>query len=779
MDGIMILYNKGVGEYEHFLITEDCFDEMHLGKTETIMCQGNGYLCTRGYAEESYPKKTANTFVAGTFNVANENEVTELPNIADCFSMDIEIDGYRFYLTRNNVENYEKTLNLKTGELIRSFRYITEDNAFDFVMRRFVSCDNLHLSAQKIEITPLKKTAKIVITSGIDNRATNSGEMHLIEKEIRFYEKKYIFSHLVTNHSHIDFYINSAHKIFVDGVEDTTIPKPMMARRKISQQFSKQVEAGQNLCLEKFNLYFTSIDKKDLACYKLKESYQELLPVLESGYENLFLASKNALYKKLWEKQKICINSENMFDQVAINYAMYHLLVMTPAHDSRMNIGAKGLSGEGYKGHTFWDTEVFLLPRFIAQEPETAKSLLTYRYLGLEGARKKAKDSGFEGAMFPWEAANPDDGEVTPVYNNMDPLTGEREIVKTGFMEIHITADVAFGVYSYYNFTKDIEFMENCGYEIILDTAIFWSSRLESSNDNSLLHINGIIGPDEYSEDVDDNAYTNYLAKWNMEYALEIYDFLEKENKELLDKLCEKTGFREKMEAIRERSQRIYIPMVGEDLIMDQDRTFRNLKEIDLSKYKNASKVGLILEDYNLETISEFKVSKQADIMVLFLLFGEKWNDEIKKANFDYYESFCLHDSSLSFSTYCILANDIGNTEYSYELFKHACDIDLGQAMNSSDAGVHAASYGGIWQCIVNGFSGVRMIDRRLHINPRLPKEMKSIQFSMYYAGSELEISVGKDSMTVRNKGEKEVEIVLCGTLVKLECRKEINKNYE
>lgn len=773
----MILYNKGTGDYQNYLLTEDCFDELNLGKTESIMCQGNGYLCIRGYAEENYPKKTATTFVAGTFNIACENECTELPNTADSFSMEIIIDGKRFFLTEDNVIDYDKTLNIKTGELIRTFAYKTNDNVIHFKFTRFVSADNLHLGVQRVVITPIEKDANIIIISGIDSRSTNSGDAHFIDDTRRFFEKRFIFTKLTTTQSRIDFFINAAHRIFVDGVEDFVIPQPQMQRKQAFQKYAFHIKKASNLIVEKYITYYTSIDNQTIACQDNETSYLLLKEIMKNGYDVLLNQSIQALSEKLGSRDTITIKSKNAFDQLAIHYAMYHLFVMTPAHDNRMNIGAKGMSGEGYKGHAFWDTEVFLLPRFIVQNPQVAKSLITYRYHGLEGARKKARENGFEGAMFPWEAANPEDGEVTPIFGGMDVYTGEREKIKTGFIEIHITSDVAFGVYSYFNYTGDVEFMNDYGYEIIFETARFWNARLESSQTDDLLHINNIIGPDEYTEHINDNVYTNYLAKWNMDYAVSCYNNIKEQNTSVYHSLTKKLGLSDEMMAnIKQRASKVYIPVPDKDQIIDQDTTYRTLEEIDLSKYKQADKVGIILEDYNLEQISKFKVSKQADIMVLFLLFGENWSDEVKAKNFAYYEPLCVHDSSLSFSTYSILANDIGNTQYSYELFQKATRIDIGQEMNACDAGVHAASYGGIWQCIVNGFAGVRLIGTQLNFNPRLPEEIDEIIFNMVYLGQTLKVQVTKKQIILTNLGNQSVSITVKGEKLTLENAQQITR---
>lgn len=754
----MILYDKGLGEFKDFLLTENKFDELYLAKTETIMAQGNGYMCTRGYAEEDYPKKTANTFIAGTFNIATHNEVSELPNVADCFSIEILIDGVRFFLTDKSVEDYDKTLNLKTGELIRTFKFNTDDNSFEFKMKRFISSHNLHLGVSQIIVKPLKKDCNIKIISGIDSKVTNSGSMHFSDEVRRFYEMKFIYTCLKTTQSKIDVHINVCHRVYLNEELDETLPTPKMDRREAFQKYNFNLKVNDELKFEKYVTYHTSIDEDN---HDLENSYMLLKSEIEKGYDKLFDLSVKSLNEKLWKNDYIKISSINQRDQFSINYAMYHLNVMTPAHSDSMNIGAKGISGEGYKGHTFWDTEVFILPRFILQNPEVAKKLLIYRYKGLAGARKKAKENKFKGAMFPWESANPEDGEVTPLVGGVNVYTGETELIKTGFIEIHITSDVAFGVYSYFNFTNDIQFMKDYGYEILIDTAIFWNSRLETSSDDDLLHITNVIGPDEYKEHVDDNAYTNYLAKWNMEYAVKIVEDLKSNDKALYDKLVVKTGIDKEIDSIKENATKIYIAQPNEEKIIAQDKTFLNLKEICLDKYRVAEEVSSINEDYNMEQLSEIKASKQADVMVLFLLFGEKWNNEIKACNFNYYEPFCLHDSSLSFSTYSVLSSDIQNTEYGYELFHNACAIDIGQNMSSCDKGVHAASYGGIWQCIVYGFAGVRMVGENLVINPNLPKEVDDINFNMYYQGQQINIEVTKNKILIKNDGDKELNIII------------------
>ena len=382
---------------------------------------------------------------------------------------------------------------------------------------------------------------------------------------------------------------------------------------------------------------------------------------------------------------------------------------------------------------------------------------------------KKAKENGYEGAMYPWEAAWITDGEVTPVWGEVDIITGKRTKILTGFIEQHITANVANAVWQYYMITNDKEFMDLYGYEIIFDTAIFWNSRMEYNEEKGQYHINDVIGPDEYKEHVNNNAYTNYMAYRNIRLALDYYEELKAKEKETYNRLNEKLNIESYIQSFKEKLEKIYLPQPNENNIIPQDDTYLSKKVIDLTKYKNQENVGSIFKDYNLEQVNEIQVSKQADIMILFYVLENLFSKDVKIANYNYYEPKTLHDSSLSLSTHCILANDLGHYDVAYDLFKKACEIDLGPNMKTSDAGVHAASLGGIWQCVVMGFAGVRMLDGKLRINPKLPKHWDGLSFNIMWKGNDLKIEIQKDTMTIENNGNELVEIEVFDNIYKVD----------
>ncbi len=735
-------------------IIETDFDPGALGKVEANFCLGNGYLGLRSATEEKYLGETRDLLVAGTFDRFSPEEVTELPNAADVTNIEITLDGERFDLTQGTILHYERSLDLKTGLLNRTVIWRSpKGKTYTLVFDRVVSLQRLHSIALRVTVIPGAE-GKISFRSGIDGRVSCEGSQHFTEGHTRFYDKKYLQYVPRTIQSNISFVISAVHIFRLDREEIRPKSDINIVRRRMYSNFSQELKAGQSLTMEKFVTVFTDRDREasGLMLQQLQDLALEQLKQDEAaGFDALAAESARAWREKLWDRVPVEIDGPD-YDQLLIRFAQYHMQLMTPAHDNRMNIGAKGFSGEGYKGHTFWDTEIFLLPYFIFSMPEVARSLEEYRYLSLPGAHEKARRNGYEGAQFPWESAWLDDGEVTPEYMGTDIVTGRLIKVWTGFIEIHITADVAFGAWQYYVCTGDQDFMDRYGYELILDCAKFWASRLEEGEDG-LLHINDVVGPDEYKEHVDDNAFTNYMAKWTIDKALEYAREIQAEKPKLFAALSEKLGLAERLEDWEEKSGRIFLTRPNEQKVLPQDSTYLTLRDIDLTKYKKQAHVGGIYKDYNQEQITKIQVSKQADVMVLFYLLEEKFSQEVKKASWDYYEPRCLHDSSLSLSTHSVLASDIGDPELGYRMFRKACLIDLDNANpHSSDAGIHAASYGGLWQCAVYGFGGLRMLGGKLRISPALPRAWNRLRYGIQWKGQRLDVTVTKKSLRIVNE---------------------------
>ncbi|WP_421197540.1 glycoside hydrolase family 65 protein [Aeromonas enteropelogenes] len=746
-------YNAGQRELKNWIVEETAFDSALQGKCEVVMSQGNGYMGGRSATEEKYVGQIRNLFVAGTYNKFDADEVTELPNAADMSAIEIFIDGRRFHLDTGEVSHYSRRLNLKNGELTREFKWENnEGKRFEMRFRRFFSQANLHLMAFDVQVKALNCDAKIEIRSGVDAQLSNSGAQHFSEGEKRIYDKRFIELLQHTTESKVDFVFLTSHRSFVNGQAIDVAPSLAMDRRKVWVSINYDVKAGETFGTEKIGVVHTSRDKQfDMAGYELQALRDHALTNLKNNADRSFdalLAESAAVWDTRWSAMAITINGSD-FDQLAIRFAQYQLNIFTPMHDTRFGIGAKGLSGEGYKGHSFWDTEVFMLPFFIYTMPEVARGLLEYRFKTLDGARKKAKDNGYIGAQYPWESALTGE-EVTPVWGAVDIITGKSTKIWSGFIEQHITCDITYALWQYYQITGDQQFMDDMGYEIMFDTATFWTSRLDWLEDRNMWGICNVIGPDEYKEHVDNNAFTNYMAVENIKLAIRYYEDLEASNPALLAKLSDKLNLVEARQMWLERVDNIFLPSPrAADKVIPQDDTYLQKEIIDLTKYKAQSYVGGLFQDYNLEQVNEMQISKQADIMVLFLLLEDKFDLATKLANWHYYEPKTLHDSSLSLSTHAVLASDVGNPELSYALFQKAASIDIGQNMKSSDHGIHAASIGGMWQCVVYGFGGVRMLGGNLRINPNLPKQWSSLNFPIYWKGERLDVTVDQGQVRI------------------------------
>lgn len=774
-----IRYDTGTGALKNWLVTEDVFDDRCLGKCEAIFAQGNGYLGVRNALEETYAGEVRNTFVTGTFNKASEEEVTELPNAADLTGMTLKVNGRELNLIKGELFNYSRTLNLKNGETVREICWKTPDGIqLTAVFRRFVSLCDDHVLAFSVDFS-VDQEALIELEAGVDGSVTNSGAQHFDSLQARVYDANMMQMASRTTQSGVWIAHHAACRF---GSDVEVKQMPVMERRRLYIHYTFQAAAGQNVHFEKIGTIHSSRDRvyeglkpEEFPKRLLQDARADAEKAYAKGYECLKQESEKA-WKDYWEQSDIVIDTDAAFDQLAVRFALYHLNIMVKHDDNRVGIGAKALTGEGYKGHSFWDTEMFILPYFTFTMPKTARTLLEYRYKNLYGAHLKAKQYGYEGAMYPWESAWVDDGEVTPLSMGADIVTGEMSKILTGLIEHHVTADIAYAVDQYAKVTGDTEFMEAYGYEIILDTALFWASRVEYCEENERYEIRDVIGPDEYKEHVDNNAYTNYLAHWNMQRALSVIKELSEEKPELYAALDEKLTLIHIKQKIEACVDKLYLPQPTAEGILPQTDQYLQLKPLELAKYKNSQAVMSISKDFNMEQLNQYMVSKQADTVMLLFLLDQLFDEETKRRNFLFYEDKTLHDSSLSKATHAILANDLGLSDMAYQLYEKALTIDLGAYMHSSDEGIHSASLGGIWESTVMGFGGVRMADGMLRIAPKLPDGWRQMTFPLCYQGCRLKVTAGHESVLVENLGSIELKFMLGNEIITLPAGANVQK---
>ena len=437
-----------------------------------------------------------------------------------------------------------------------------------------------------------------------------------------------------------------------------------------------------------------------------------------------------------WQHSDIEVAGDPAAEQ-ALRFAAYHLNSAANPADERVSIGARGLTGEDYHGHVFWDTEIYLLPFYTLTWPEAARALLMYRYHTIDGARAKAAGMGWRGAMYAWESADTG-AETTPEH--VEGPDGRIVPILCGRLEQHITADVAYAVWQYWQATRDEQFLLDAGAEILLETGRFWSSRAQPEADG-YCHIRHVIGPDEYHEDIDDNAFMNVMARSNIRRALEIAALLCKRWPDKWADLSSRLGLSEleltQWRSVADTMATGWNPKTG---LYEQFAGFFNLEDIDLSNYAGRTvPMDVVL---GRERTQRTKIVKQADVVALIGLLPEEFPGDSAVANFKYYEPLCGHGSSLSGAMHGLVAAQLGYSELALRYFEQAVAIDLSDTHTTIAGGLHVAALGGTWMTAVFGFAGLSLQSDGIALNPQLPARWQSLFFGIEWHGRKLKIRI-------------------------------------
>lgn len=710
------------------VLNDPAFCPHSLNKYASVMACGNGYMGIRAAHEEDYTQQTRGMYLAGLYHCAGRHETNELVNLPDIIGVSLQLNGEHFSLLKGEILHWERQLDFANGELTRSVTWRSPDGAcFRIDSRRFVSLDQLPLTAMQFSITPLDDAAKISLGTGIDATQTNSGRQHLDEISVRVFDPHSLQGVYETQDGAAEIVI-SAWCHLSQKSESSFSAK----NRRLTSHHSLTVPQGETVTLEKLVWVAHRRDKALSSETFARNALGELKACADRGYSALLDTSARA-WKARWNSCRVEVMAEAYQDQIALDYAVWHLTAMTPAHDERVSIAAKGLTGEGYKGHVFWDTEIFLLPFHLFTQPQTARSLLRYRWLNLAGAREKARRNGWPGALFPWESAA-SGREETPEFAAINIRTGLRQKVASALAEHHIVADIAWAVVAYWQATGDDAFMRNEGLTLLTETATFWMGR--ATEVNGRLEIHDVIGPDEYTEHVNNNAYTNYLAHYNVANAVK---FMQQFGPQ-------ETGFIEKA---KDFLARIWLPEADENGVIPQDDTFLSKPVIDLSQYKKDAGKQTILLDYSRAEVNEMQILKQADVVMLNYLLPERFDPRQCRANMNFYEPRTIHDSSLSKAIHGIVAARCGDTQSAYRFWRDGADIDLGCDPHSSDEGIHAAATGAIWSGAVQGFAGLQVLNGELHLSPSLPSQWHCLSFPLQWQQTPLRVTIDSEGVTL------------------------------
>ena len=724
-------------------ISEDAFNSKALLAQETVYTIGNGYFGTRGAFEEGYPHATPATLLFGFFDTIPIGK-EELANIPDWLPLQLFVNGDRFRLDLGKVLAYQRTLNMKNGTLYRFVHWESPSGIrVKIAIERFASLADEHVGCIRyhvtLEETPLsaentgEEGIEIVLRASLNTAVGNHDLMHL-ESVNQGSSGELLWLHTQTRHSAVQLAQSMSFKTQSPGFKHEQFASDFAPGIALSGKLTP----GATVTTEKIVVMHTSRDADDPVLSAVKKHHT----ILREGSFDTLLASHKQAWQDFWHISDIIIEGDDRAQQ-AIRYNIYQLRASASTHDSRYSIAAKGLTGFGYRGHIFHDTEIFMLPYFTYTHPEIARNLLLYRYHLLPGARAKAQHNGYEGAQYPWESTL-DGSEATPA-SIIHPESGEIIPVLNGTLELHITASISLAVWQYWNITGDDQFMQEFGAEILFSTALFWASRAENHPEQHDYEINNVIGPDEWHEHVNNNAYTNYLARWNIQAALDIYNWLHSTAPDKADALALKLNLTEQhLKHWQDVVALMRIPQDKDSGLFEQFDGFFKLAPLNQDAYagRKESYQGLL----GMTQVQEHQIVKQADVLQLITVLDEQFDLKTKRANWDYYYPITDHNygSSLTPALHTILACELGHIDIAYQLFMKGAFVDLENLRGNSPEGIHNACTGAVWQALVLGFAGLRLTDKGYTTNPSWPDGWTRIAFNCFHKGELLSFDLRK-----------------------------------
>jgi trehalose/maltose hydrolase-like predicted phosphorylase len=700
-------------------VTETDFNPEKMHHGETVFTLGNGYLGTRGAFEEAHPGEVRSTFLHGVFDDVPVF-FTELANAPDWLELEIILAGERFGLDQGELLAFIRSLDLKTGCLRRDLTWRSPGGRETrLVFERFASLSDRHLCALRVSITPGNYAGRIEVRTGLNGEADNLAFKHWdwLGQGLRG-QTAWLQSR--THTTGIELAVGVRLTLASGG------QRPRLARWDVRNHptlvISAEADMGGTVTAVKWVTYHTSREGKE----PLRRCLRGLRSLATLEWSMAWEAHCRA-WDAEWEQCDVLIEGDDQA-QLAVRFNLFQLLSAAPREDERVSIGAKMLSGYGYRGHAFWDTEIFMLPFFSYTRPEIARNLLSYRWHNLPGARTKALGNGYRGAQFPWESAGSGE-EVTPTWVP-DPKDRTKLIrIWTGDIEVHISADIAYAIWQYWQMTGDEAFLLGRGAEVLLETARFWSSRVEWDPERKRFEISDIVGPDEYHDHVDNNVYTNALARWNLQTALDLVAWMKEAHPAEWRRLNRCLHLNDdEFKRWQEVIDRIYLPFDAKTKLIEQFEGYFQRKDIDLAALEPRTESVQAL--FGIEGINETQVLKQPDVLMLMYVLPGLYDAETMRANFTYYNARTDHTfgSSLGPSIQAIMACRADDPS-ACEHFMRAARADLYDVRNNTGDGIHGASAGGLWQAVVFGFAGLEHTSTGWQVHPRLPANWTRLAF--------------------------------------------------
>lgn len=729
-----------------WLIREEGWEPKRQDHFATVLALGNGRIGCRSVLDEAPAGSTPGTFLAGVFDAAG-SIVDDLVNLPNPLELNAFINGQRVSVDVLRVLAHHRTLDMRHGVLTRRTVFQGgRGGRFELRSERFVVRGDSGSVVVRAWLTALDGDATILVSGDFGLGAVNTegdwegAKRHFAVEAIR---RGPAGSYCETR------MLESGTRV---GCGWTTLVGTGRGKPIGAEPVTLTLHRGRPILITRIANLQSSLDVPAAALQRLVQ--RDLGAAVRRGAAPLLRDHRRA-WEDLWSVSAVAIPGARRIEQASL-FSIYHLLICGTPHGTPAGIGAKSLSGEGYRGHSFWDTEIYTLPFYAYNHPGMARQLVRYRLNRLPVALANARARGFKGALYPWESGRTG-AEVTPWFPKGD---GRLYLFETGKYQHHITGDVAAGLLTYLTVTGDAAVLAQGGLDLFVETARFWASRVTWNAKRGTYEINGVIGPDEYHVNVNNNAYTNLLAQWNLTTAAEQVAACRRARPREAKRLRLQSGEPDEWRRIAGLIQGTQ--PAGPTGIVEQFDGFFQRRDVPITR---RTKHGMpdwqkgVTED----TVGRTQLSKQADVVLAMLMFPDRFPLARKIANFRYYEPRTLHMSSLSASAYARAGLEWGVGNFALRYFTTSLFMDLNDVQGNTEKGMHIACCGGNWQTLVCGFGGVTVRDGGLVVAPRVPKAWRTLSYGIVWRGARLAITAGPKAVTVRNRGPKPAALTLGG----------------
>ena len=751
---------------EPWRLVETRFDERYLAAAESLFATANGYLGMRGTCDEGQPVVHNGTYVNGfheTWPIVYGEEAygfaklgQTIVDLPDAKIIRLYVDDEPFFLPTATLEGFERALDMRAGTLDRELVWAhSSGQRVAIRSRRLVSLEHRHLAAIEYEVTLLANDAPVVIVSELvgsgrsthtngDPRTRRFGSEVLDGQVSRTADVRVVHGY-ATRSSGMTLSCAIDHEVQTDCPWTAKASADEAAGRVV---YSIDGTVGTRIRLLKYITYHSS---RRLQVEELCQRAERVLDrAVGRGFTDL-LDSQRRFLDDFWNRSDVEVRDNPEWQQT-IRFNLFHMCQAT-ARAEGVGVPAKGLTGPGYEGHYFWDTEIYVLPFLTYTKPRIAQNLLRQRHDFLEEARQRAREVNQRGALFPWRTIN--GNEASAYY-------------AAGTAQYHINADIAYALRKYVDATGDRDFLKEVGAEILVETARLWADLGFFGRHDGKFRINGVTGPDEYNTVVSNNLYTNLMARENLWYAVETLRGLSESDPRRFAALARDTGLdASEIDEWRYAADSMYLPYDERDGVHLQDDSFKDKQDWDFANTP-PEKYPLLLH-YHPLVIYRYRVVKQADVVLAMFLLGHEFSHDQKRRNFFFYDRLTTRDSSLSCSIESIIAAEVGEMDKAFSYSIDAGLMDLANVAGNVQDGCHIASMGGFWMTLIYGFAGMRDTGGRISFQPKVPERLGGLRFPLQIRGRRLEVDLTPTSATYVVRGEAPLTIVHEDELVELE----------